>query len=68
MGLLWEFYDLVFVVVSSVVEVQQYQGISARSSVYFIIADQLPVYSWIPDEYTVEANRDQGARHCARCR
>ena len=47
---------LVFIV-SSVVEVQQYQGISARSSVYFIIADQLPEPSWISDEYTIMALR-----------
>ena len=33
-------------------EVQQYQGIAARSSGYFIIADHGSVYREIPDEYT----------------
>ena len=33
-------------------EVQQYQGIAARSSGYFIIAEHGSVYRWIPDEYT----------------
>ena len=31
---------------------QQYQGIAARSSGYFIIADHGSVYREIPDEYT----------------
>ena len=31
---------------------QLYQGIAARSSSYFIIADSDPVYWWIPDVYT----------------
>ena len=38
--------------ISSVVEVQQYQEIAARSSGYFIIADLGPVYREIPDVYT----------------
>ena len=47
--------------ISSVVEVQQYQGIAARSSGYFIIADHVPVYSSIPDEYTGTGDIDWGA-------
>ena len=46
--------------ISSVIEVQQYREIAARSSGYFIIADLGPVYREIPDEYTDLGDKDWG--------
>ena len=46
--------------ISSVVEVQQYREIAARSSGYFIIADHGSVYRVIPDEYTDLDDEDWG--------